>query len=253
MQWPSRRLVVALGLGVVTNVVVTAVCVWQVDPGIGYRFRASAYGVSTRLERCAVRWSAEAICSSGWVLVHVTYRLTEREGSFEGDYEWNTDIPDSPTRYPLYAAVRSLGLHHAPMVFDPADPHQASVAAMGAGWPCLSLRCTMKTRSFPDERWNDRSGLAAPGMRRNPLTLWPFVRDRKPVDEEDERQYRPVVLGTALNSLLYGGVFAVPLWCVPMLRRHIRAKRHCCVQCGYQLEIADGRARTCPECGFIRA
>lgn len=252
MRWPSRRFVIAFALGFVTNTVVTTVCLWRVDPNVGYSFRASARGVSTHLDRCAVFWSADAIWGSGWVLVHAKYRLTEEENLFEGDDEWPANPPFSASRYPLYRAVKSLGLHRSPIELDPADPYQARVAALGAGWPCLSLRCTMKTWSFPDQRWNDRSGLAIPGMRRDPLTQWPFVRDRKPVDEEDERQYRPVILGTVLNCLLYGAAFAIPLWCVPMLRRHLRAKRHCCTQCGYQLGVADG-TRTCPECGFMRA
>ncbi len=59
--------------------------------------------------------------------------------------------------------------------------------------------------------------------------------------------YRPIMLGSVVNTLLYSAVLWL-LICSPFaLRRLIRQRRGLCPACGYDLR--HGEHEACPECG----
>lgn len=64
--------------------------------------------------------------------------------------------------------------------------------------------------------------------------------------------YRPLLIGFALNTVIYGILMWILIAGTFALRRFIRRKRGRCPMCGYDLRGQLPGAGGCPECGWNR-
>lgn len=63
--------------------------------------------------------------------------------------------------------------------------------------------------------------------------------------------FLPIWPALMLNTILYAGLWSVPLFALPVLGRWRRRRRGLCAACGYDLSATASNA-ACPECGQSR-
>lgn len=147
--------------------------------------------------------------------------------------------PPSSPRYAEWAEEHGIDV----------DEHRCWV--IHAGWP---LPCV------EGEQHETRRGTLLP-FRTMPTTTHheatcPLPRSFGPIDLRGDRllPWRPLWLGLAANSALFGAVLVTLLVLVLALRRRARLDRRTCPRCRYSLQGLDpdgDETVTCPECGTV--
>jgi hypothetical protein len=109
-----------------------------------------------------------------------------------------------------------------------------------SGWPF---------RSMGAERWLDDTGASSP-IGSGPSVLWTQgIADANAFNQtggliERRLPIRPLWVGFAANTLLWGAAFFALHTSMTIARARMRRRRGKCVNCGYPMS-----ARPCPECG----
>jgi hypothetical protein len=178
-----------------------------------------------------------------------TVWTTFRSRPERSDYGWAVDMETFSARVPL--SLRSSVM--APLAekfpyspweseggLAPRQDVETVVRLRACGWPCYSLIGTEIGKPPQDENWKDHD------------TLWrtsgAFV-----VEREGERHlvpYRPLLLGTLVNTICFAALLTIPFAAALGGRRLWRYERGRCPRCAYDLQ-QDFKSG-CPECGWGR-
>ncbi len=132
--------------------------------------------------------------------------------------------------------------------------HHGGIPAVVYRWVVAQeLRGGWPARTITGERWTRSDAMMGPSVREE-KTVYRWSRSLGPavLSSDDVHAWRlmpmrPLLLGLAINTLVYatllwllaGGAFA--------LRRFVRVRRGLCPTCGYDLR--HGEHEACPECG----
>lgn len=149
--------------------------------------------------------------------------------------EWDARQAES---YPHSLAARFIG-----------DALEGGVTVLEIGWPFSTVRqVTMSwPTALPVTGPHDPASFEIPWLKGNdPVWSW------APAASGPIRlPYRPNWPGLAINTAFYGGIFAIPLFGVPALRRTLRTRCGRCPACNYDLSATP--EGPCPECGAVRS
>lgn len=158
-----------------------------------------------------------------------------KEGASEYHMKWDARTAEA---FPGSLAARLVG-----------DASECEVQVHGVGWPLATVsQVTITPGSFSSgSPLHDTASFEIPWLKgSDPLWDW----GNGPVDPI-HLPYRPNWPGLAINTAFYSGIFAVPLFGIPALRRTLRTRRGRCPACNYDLSATpDG---PCPECGAVRS
>ncbi len=216
-----RILALAALLGAVTNILVTAVCVY--GAGIGSRHVA---GIWNRGDR-------------SFLTVHFT---GPGKAIFDWRVDFASDVYDTPIdRPPSWSTIHSA--YWTAKVID-APTRGWSHTDVAYGWPWLSFRGGILTTGMV------RSGGVVDFGPRLPELVYRTTLGGSVITHREPRvvPLRPILPGLVLNSAVYGAAWWVLLLIPGAVRRQRRRRRGACVECGYDRR-GIGADVMCPECG----
>ncbi len=221
---------IALILGGVTNVLVTAWCVYAVSTRMRtvYFGRWTSGGREYDISLCGVPGKAMAYWHAPDGRAGESGVTPVRPGMRPP--RWTTTGDE--------AIARRLAEHPPSMGGNNADTSLRCDVAYG--WPWLAFRggITDLAGSGREHDFGPELGLVAteegPGM----VMVEPRTMPRV-----------PIVPGVVVNTGLYGGAWGIVLWGPGAMRRWRRRRRGACTACGYDRR-GIGAGALCPECGM---
>jgi len=224
--------------------------------------RWAAAGILGLLTTVALAWGLAAFAGSGSrpscqsVFMRTDYyvpfgrqdawgrtQLYWRALAETGGSRWGT--VDRLCTLPAWSRARSLPGPYSPAI---EFPKLAQTFEVASGWPMRAMRAEF--RDYPQ---------GTPWAGGNPyITVRGIPLPSRVNRTPKSRSYAPAALpyepiwpGFLGNTAFYSAYWLALLVGVPAARRILRAKRGCCLGCGYDAAgLAPGAV--CPECGGVR-